>query len=252
MLTAERRRAIARLLHEQGVVRVANLSARFGVSSSTIRRDLQKLARQGLIERGYGGAMLRDGSTDAQAELSGDPVAVEKERMGRAAAGLLSPGETVFLSSGSTTLAVARALTGRTDLTVITNGLSVASHLAAHSEVELIVIGGLVHRDGSAMTGHLAEQALANLHADKLILGVRGISTLDGLTDDDLSRVRMAQMLLEAIPEVIVVADHTKFGRVCTARLAPVDRADVIVTGRETPTTALWELAELDVRVVLA
>ena len=248
----ERRQAIARLLQEQGAVRVVDLSARFGVSPSTVRRDLQKLAQQSPVERGYGGATWRDGSADRETGLTREPVAAEKDRIGQAAAKLLSAGETVFLGSGSTTLAVAHALAGRANLTVITNGLSVAAHLATGSEVELIVIGGLVQRGSSAMIGHLAEQALGNLHADKVVLGVQGISALDGLTGDDLSRVRMAQMLLEAVPEVIVVADHTKFGRVCTARIAPLDRADVIVTGRETPTSALWELAELDVRVVLA
>lgn len=251
MLTAERRGAIAQLLQEQGVVRVADLSARFGVSPSTIRRDLQKLAQQGLIVRGYGGATRRDGREEG-AELVGDPLADEKAHIGRAAANLLTSGETVFLGAGSTILAVAHALAGRADLTVITNGLSVAAYLAAHSDVELVVVGGLVHRGGSAMTGHLTEQALEGLHADKVILSVQGISTPDGLTSDDLSQVRMAQMLLETAPEVIVVADHTKFGRACTAHIAPVDRADVIVTGREAPDATLWELAELGVKVVLA
>ncbi|UCC64169.1 MAG: DeoR/GlpR transcriptional regulator [Anaerolineae bacterium] len=249
MLTAERRQAIVQLLQEQGVVRVADLSARFGVSPSTIRRDLQRLARQGIVERSYGGATLCQVQGD---EPAADPLADERARIGRAAAGLIVPGERVFLGAGQTVLAVARALAARSDLTVMTNGLSVAAYLADHSDVELIAVGGLVHRHGSAMAGHLAEQALENLHADKVVLGVQGISTPDGLTSDDLSQVRMAQMLLEAVPEAIVVADHTKFGRVCTARIAPVDRADVIVTGREAPNAMLWELAELEVRVVLA
>jgi len=251
VLAAERRLAIARLLLEQGAVHVADLSVRFGVSLSTIRRDLQKLAQKGLIERAYGGATRREKKVKG-AEFVSDPAAGEKARIGQMATNLLSPGETVFLGAGSTTLAVARALARRVDLTVITNGLSVAAHLAAHSDVELIVVGGLVRREGSAMTGHLSEQALEGLHADKVILGVQGISTPDGLTSDDLSQVRMAQMLLKAVPEVIIVADHNKFGRVCTARIAPVDRADVVVTGREVPNAALWELAELEVKVVLA
>jgi len=252
MLTAERRQAIARLLQEQGTVRVANLSARFGVSPSTIRRDLQKLARQGLLERGYGGATWREATAGVAGDLAGDPLAVERARIGQAAANLLTDGETVFLGAGSTALAVARALAGRSGLTVITNGLSVAACLAAHSAVELVVVGGLVRREGSAMTGHMAEQALEDLHADKVVLEVQGISTPDGLTIDDLSQVRMGQVLLEAIPEAIVVADHSRFGRICTGRIAPVDRADAIVTGRESPDAILWELAELDVKVVLA
>ncbi len=249
MLTAERRQAIAQLLREQGTVRVPDLSERFGVSPSTVRRDLQRLAQQGLIERSYGGATRRDEPQDTT--RVDDPLADEKALIGRAAANLLGPGETVFLGAGSTTLAVARALTGRADLTIVTNGLSVAAYLAHHSEAELIVVGGVVHRAGSAMAGHLAEQALEGLHADKVILSVQGLTTPDGLTSDDLSQVRMAQTLLETAPETIIVAHHTKFGRVCTARIAPVNRADIIVTGRQAPDAILWELAELDVKVIL-
>jgi DeoR/GlpR family transcriptional regulator of sugar metabolism len=248
MLTTERRQAIEKLLRERGTVQVSDLSARFGVSPSTIRRDLQKLAQHGLVERDYGSATRRD----EQAETVGEPLADEKARIGRAVAGLLVAGETIFLAAGSTTLAVAHALTGRDDLTVITNDLSVAAHLAAHSNVELIVVGGLVHRESLATTGHLAGQALDSLRADKAILSVQGISPPDGLTSDDLSQVPMTQRLLETAPEVIVVADHTKFGQVRTACVAPVDRADVIVTGHEAPDAVLWELAELEIKVILA
>jgi len=247
-LTAERRLTIKQLLQEQGTVRVADLSARFGVSPSTIRRDLQILTQQDLIERGYGGATQRG----EKAAPTGDPLTDEKTRIGQAAANLLVAGETAFLGAGSTTLAVAHALAGRSDLKVITNDLAIAAYLTAHSDVELILVGGRIQRPGLAMIGHLAEQALASLHAHKVILGVQGISALGGLTSEDLSQVRLAQMLLETISEVIIVADHTKFGRVCTARIAPVDRADVIVTGHQTPNAALWELAELDVKIVLA
>jgi DeoR family transcriptional regulator of aga operon len=251
MQTAERRQTIEKLLREQGAVRVADLSARFGVSPSTIRRDLQKLERQEAIERRYGGAARRDQEAEQTPELAGDPLAEEKTRIGQAAANLLSAGETVFLSAGNTALAVACALAGRDDLTVITNGLAIAHCLAGQSDVKLIVVGGLVQRHNSALTGHLVEQALADLHADKVILDVQGISALDGLTCDDLAQLRMAQTLLETVSDLIVVADHTRLGRVCTARIAPVDRADVIVTGRQASNAALWELAELDIKVVL-
>lgn len=249
VLTAERRQTIAQLLKERGTVRVADLSDRFDVSPSTIRRDLQKLEEQGVIERTYGGATQRDGE---QPSPSTDPLADAKARIGRAVAERLESGETIFLGPGSTTLAVARALADRADLTIITTGLSVAHELADHSQVELVVVGGLVNRESSAMTGHLTEAALANLHADRAILGVQGISTPDGLTSDHLSQVRVAQILLDTVPEAIIVADHTKFGRACTARIAPVDRADLIVTDRKAPDAFLWELAELEIQVILA
>jgi len=249
VLTSQRRQTIVRWLQQHGGLHVAELSERLGVSPSTIRRDLQELSRQGLIKRSYGGASL----PAAGQELSPPNSLGEVEaRMGRAVAALLIPGETLFLAAGPMALAVAHALSGRDDLTVITASLPAACHLAGHSQVELIVVGGLVNRESAAMTGHLAEQALEGLHADRLILGVQGLTTPDGLTSDDLAQVRMAQLLLQTVPEVIVVAEPSCLGRVCTARIAPVDRADVILTGHEAPDAILWELAELEIKVILA
>lgn len=246
MLSAERRQAIAQLIRERGAVQVAALSTRFGVSASTIRRDLEALERQGLAHRTYGGAVA---VTD-QDTVPMQPADDEEDRIGQAAAALVHAGETVFLGPGKTTLAVARHLSDHPNLTVITNALDIASFLTKHSTAAVIVTGGQVQRPESTLIGHISEQTLRELRADKVIIGLGGISIPDGLTGESLPAVTTIRVALETAPQVIVVADHSRLGRVSTALLAPVDRADVIVTGRNADPSIVWDLTELGIKVI--
>jgi len=245
MLSAERRQAIAQLIRDQGAVQVADLSTRFQVSASTIRRDLEILEREGLACRTYGGAIAVEDRSDA----AWPQTDTEKERIGRAAASLVAAGETIFLGPGTTTMAVAHHLP-QANLTVITNALDIASFLSTHSTAVVIVTGGQVQRPTSALIGHVSEQALRELRADKVILGVGGISIPDGLTGESLPAVTTMRAALDIAPQVIVVADHRKFGRVATALLAPVDHADIIVTSREADPSIVWDLTELGIKVI--
>lgn len=246
MLSAERRQAIARLIRERGAVQVAALSVRFGVSASTIRRDLEALELEGLARRTYGGAVAGEARDNGPVQQADD----EKDLIGRAAAKLVNAGETVFLGPGTTTLSVARHLTDRINLTVVTNALDISSFLTRHSTVSVIVTGGQVQRPEFALIGHISEQTLRELRADKVIIGAGGISVLDGLTGESLPAVTAMRAALEIAPQVIVVAEHSKLGRVATALLAPVDRADVIVTGRDADPSVVWDLTELGIKVI--
>jgi DeoR/GlpR family transcriptional regulator of sugar metabolism len=245
VLSAERRQAIAQLIRERGAVQVATLSDRFGVSASTIRRDLEELEQQGLACRTYGGAVaVKEQDTGP---IRGDD---EKDRIGQATAALVSAGETVFLGPGTTTLAVARHLTDHPSLTVITNALDIASFLTRYSTVGVIVTGGQVQRPEFTLIGHISEQTLRELRADKVIIGAGGISIPDGLTGESLPAVTAIRAVLETAPQVIIVADHSKLGRAATALLAPVDRADVIVTGRDADPSIVWDLTELGIKII--
>jgi DeoR family fructose operon transcriptional repressor len=246
VLSAERRQAIAQRIQERGAVQVAALSAHFGVSASTIRRDLEELERQGLAHRTYGGAVAVEGRDTDPMQGVND----EKDRIGQAAAALVSAGDTVFLGPGTTTLAVARHLTGHLNLTVITNALDIAHFLTRHSTAAVIVTGGQVQRPAFTLIGHISEQTLRELRADKAIIGVGGVSILDGLTGDSLPAVTAIRAALETAPQVIVVADHSKLGRVATALLSPVDHVDAIITGRDADPSIVWDLTELGIRII--
>jgi DeoR/GlpR family transcriptional regulator of sugar metabolism len=249
-LTAERRAAIARIVAQQGAVRVADLVSRFGVNATTIRRDMSLLEEQGALQRVHGGAVaIGDGATQESADPS--PVTPE-ERIGRSAAGMISDGETVFLGPGRLPLEVARRLGERSRLTIVTNSLEVAHWVAVNTPHTLIVTGGQVEGHDLELVGQLTRTALSTLRADRVILELGGVSAVNGLTDDSLPQAEIAQILLETAAQVAVLVPVERVGRVAAAYVAPISDVDVVVTAREAPSSVLWDLSETGVRIVLA
>jgi len=248
-LTAERRAAIARIVAQNGVARVAELIDRFGVHPSTIRRDLKTLEERGKIRRVHGGAVATDHSaTDRTSTSTNTP----KDRIGRAAAEMIADGETVFLGPGQLTLAVAHSLTTHSRLTIVTNSLEVAHWVAVHTPHTLIVTGGQAESRDLGLVGQLTRSAFSSLRADHVILELGGISAVGGLTDDSLPQAEIARMLLEIGSQVIVLVPARRIGRVAAAYIGPASDADVVVTAREAPSPFLWDLSESGMRVVLA
>jgi DeoR family transcriptional regulator of aga operon len=165
---------------------------------------------------------------------------------------LVGAGETIFLGPGSLALEVARSLALISGLTIVTNGLGVAHWLASNTSHTLIVTGGQAEEGNGGLVGQLTRAALSSLRADRVILELSGVSAVGGLTDDDLARAEIAQMLLEIGSEVIALVPVERVGRVAAAFVAPITEADIVVTGREAPSAFLWDLSESGVKVVLA
>jgi len=249
MLAAKRRQIIAKLIRQQTSVQVSDLCARLGASPSTIRRDLEHLEQQKVLERTYGGAVLvtADPILKPPPSPSLDP---EKERIGAAAAELIGEGETVFVGPGTTTMAVARHLAAKEGVTVVTDALDVASYLTHHSQLPVILTGGQVERQETALLGHVAELTLRELRADRAVLGVGGIHVTEGITGERLSAVRFMRIVIDLMPEVILVADHRKWGRVGPAFLAPLEAIDMIVTDTKAPSAMVWDLSELGIKII--
>jgi DeoR/GlpR family transcriptional regulator of sugar metabolism len=248
-LMEERRAALVRLVNERGAVRAADLVARFGVNAATIRRDLQALAEQGKLRRVHGGAVAVDLAS------AGDRQAVPEtpeERIGQAVAQMVADGETVFLGPGRLPLAVARAVAGHSRLTIVTSGIEVAYWAAANTSHTVIVTGGQVEGRDLGLVGDVARETLATLRAARAVLEMGGISAVDGLTDDSLSRAEIARLLLGMGAEIIVLVPADGVGRAAASFVAPADDADVLVTTREAPSASLWDLSEAGVRIVLA
>lgn len=253
MLREERKRKISQFIKENKKATVAELSKLFGVSESTIRRDLEELDEQGVIQRAHGGAVVVE-------RAAPEPPIIqrmaeneeEKRRIGRAAAELVRDGETIFLGSGTTTMEVARNLVDRNNLTVITNALNIANLFAGKSNITVIVVGGLLRHSELSMIGHITEQVLKELHADKVIMGMRAISAQDGLTNDYLPETMTDRAIINLAPEVIVVADHSKFGKVSTALVAPISSIHKIVTDSGAPAEQVEALRQAGVEVIIA
>jgi DeoR/GlpR family transcriptional regulator of sugar metabolism len=252
LLKEERLQQILDAVHENGRVTVAELGQRFEVSEITIRRDLRELAEQGLLRRAHGGAL-------STTPTSPDPPAIRrmseqkahKERIGQATAKLIANGESVFIGSGSTTAYVVRNLTKHKDLTVVTNALNVATELASAEDVTVVVLGGMLRASELSLIGHITEQALQEVRVDKAVLGIPAISLEAGLTNDYLPEVMTDRAIIDAAAELILVADHTKFGRVASAYLAPFQRVDTLVTDNQVAPSVLDDIHVLGVRVVV-
>lgn len=248
----ERQRRLLDYIQQNGRVTVQRIADNFSVSLATARRDLNDLAEQGRVQRVHGGAVA------IKAEPLEPPVVQrevqqlgEKRRIALAAADLIHDGETVFISSGTTTLEVARCLVHRTHLTVLTNSIPVVNLLGCLPNLNVVVLGGMVRQSEQSLIGHIAEQALLELRADKVIFGIRSIHPEHGLTNDYLPETMTDRSILRIGRQVIVVADHTKLGRVSTAFVAPLSKIDVLVTDSLASPELLEQIRAAGVRVIV-
>ena len=235
-LPAEVRQQLAHeYLEQRGFVRVRELSARFGVSTVTARNDLQALEERHLAQRVHGGAMPVD---RARGERSFEEVAsqhaAEKRAIGQAASALVSPGESILLDVGTTTAAMASALVARStlsDVTVITNGLSIALTLeAAHPRLSIVVTGGTLRPKQHSLVDPLAGSMLKGLSVDTVFLGCNGIDLDGGVTNINLPEADIKRAMIAVSRRCVVLADSTKLGTRALATVCEIDDVDVVVT----------------------
>lgn len=232
----ERQELLLLYIQERQRATVNELSQYFGVSVATVRRDLETLEQQGSIQRFHGGAKIVRQAPPEQPVLHRSVARIEeKRRIGRAAAELIEDGDTVFLGSGTTVVEIAKHLHGRQELTVITNSLLVLNELAKTPGITVIGLGGILRHSEMSMIGHLTEQALSEVRAQKIIIGIRAIDAEHGLTNDYLPETMTDRAILAQRGQTIIVADHSKCGRVSTVLLAPLSAIDTLVTDDKTP-----------------
>ncbi|WP_416969740.1 DeoR/GlpR family DNA-binding transcription regulator [Streptomyces sp. 4F14] len=260
-LLAEQRRAlILDEVRRRGGVRVNELTRRLGVSDMTIRRDLDALAKQGVVEKVHGGAVpIVEASTHEPGfEAKSGLELTAKEDIAVAAATLVAPGSAIALSGGTTTYALAHRLVDVPDLTVVTNSVRVADVFHAAQRVSgprqgaaTVVLTGGVRTPSDSLVGPVADQAIGALHFDVLFLGVHGISVEAGLSTPNLAEAETNRRLVHSARRVVVVADHTKWGVVGLSSFATLDQVDSLVTDAGLPSAARAEMAE-HLRVVVA
>lgn len=223
-----------------------------GVSDVTIRRDFAVLEQEGVLRRTRGGALSTEILApsvpyDERERLQADA----KADIGRAAAALVHPGDVIFLSSGTTSLAMARSLAGRERVTVITNSVHAITELTTRSGMTVISTGGCASTPGGGLCGPLAEAAVAQLRAGKAFIGCSGISR-EGISNASLERAAVARRMIEGASEVYVLADHTKFGRRSLAIVAGLNAITAVITDAATPRAQLEMLEDSGVSVIVA
>jgi DeoR family transcriptional regulator of aga operon len=231
--TSERRSQISAMVRERGSVQVAALADRFRVSMQTIRKDLHYLTELGVTTRAYGGAI----AADAVSPVTEPPVAAklalhfaQKERIGRYAASLIKPGDSVVLDSGTTTLQIARHLPDLEGITVVTNDFGVLAALTQKNLIKIVLIGGELRRKNMAFYGAQTVSALNDLLVDKLFLAVDGFDLERGITTHHEAEAMLNRKMAEVAREVIVVTDSSKFGRVCLHRIIGLNEITGLIT----------------------
>lgn len=252
MLSEERRRAIVELLNREGRVLVADLSAQFQTSQVTIRKDLEVLHGLGQLHRSHGGALpAQDGALE-------DPTLREKEQLHRkeklhiaeAAASLVKERQVVILDSGTTTTAIARALRGFRNLTIITNAVNIAAELSA-TTLEVILSGGTLRKNSFSLVGPIAEETLRHLNADLLFLGVDGFDVHYGLSTPNLLESKVNRVMVEVARRRIAVCDASKFGRRSLSLIAPTSALHGVITDHGASKSDLSVLRKSGIEVTI-
>jgi len=248
--TIERQQEIVRLTQAQGKVSVAELAQKFGVSEVTIRSDLATLDSKRLVVRSRGGAMVND---DLSRELSLKEKRQKhsdlKQKLGRAVAALIADDERIILDSGTTTEEVAACLSEHKNLIVMTNGLNIASELAAFDKVEVMMTGGLLRKKSMSFYGAQAEQALRHFQFDKVVLGVDGFDLRTGLSTHFEAEATLNRLMCEVAREIIVVTDSSKFERRGFHLICAANQVHTLVTDAGVPAGTVEELTRMGVQV---
>jgi DeoR/GlpR family transcriptional regulator of sugar metabolism len=258
MLARHRQSLILQTVRNDGSARVSDLTQRLGVSDMTIRRDLEVLARDGLIEKVHGGAVLP--GTPASHEPGFEAKLVleqpEKTAIARTAANLVTPGTAIAVAGGTTTFALAQYLLDVPGVTIVTNSLRVSNVFSGTRRLDgttdSVVLTGGFRTASDALVGPVADLTIRSLHFDLLFLGCYGFDTEAGLTTSNLAEAETNRTFMRVARRVVVLADHTKWGLVSLSSFARLDEVDVLVTDDMLPLDARTQVADQVGEVMLA
>lgn len=251
-LPAKRRAGLVKQVRDRGHVTVTELATEYEVSLDTIRRDLDLLARQRLVARTRGGAMRPDelATADTPFEKRADVHRSAKEAIGAAAAALISDGETILINGGTTTLAVARALAGRRDLTVVTNNLRLPTELPPAVARDLYILGGTCRVQSMVTIGPVGFPGTRGVSADLAVIGVGGVSVDHGLSTSNLPEAQMIQEMISSAARTVIVADASKFGRNAFVHICDLEEISTLVTDLPPDPDLTEALATAGVRLI--
>ena len=228
---SERWILIIDIIRGEKCVRVEDLAFRLNVSENTIRRDLNMLARKGMLQRTKGGATSNlDGISEKSFNERKGKNRDGKELIAEKAASLIKKGDTVIIDGGSTAVLLAEKIIEKEHITVLTNSLDVAYILSDAQGITLALSGGILSNDSRTMTGSPAEQFFSGINADRLFLAVTGISARGGLSDQNIFETPVKKKMIERADQVIVLADKSKFGRDAFSPIGDLTLTDKIIT----------------------
>jgi DeoR/GlpR family transcriptional regulator of sugar metabolism len=257
VLAAQRQSLILDEVNRLGAARIVDLAAALRVSDMTVRRDLAVLARAGLVVKVHGGVTAVEQAAPAAAAARRDGQVTSeraaKEAIAAAAVGLVAPGATIGVSGGSTTMVFARLLVDVPGLTIVTNSLPLADLLYREGrDDQTVILTGGVRTPSGVLVGPVAVEAARRLHVDLNFVGTAGMDERVGFTSSDLLESELVRVMLEGGGRIVVLADHTKWGRVGLTSVARLADAHVLITDRLLPGDALAVLRRHIATVITA
>jgi len=255
-LPAERQQRILDILREEFTIRSSRLSELLCVSEMTIRRDLDFLEQKGLVERTHGGAVFRQervaGKFHYRSSIKENPE--QKQKIAQKAASMIVPNDMVYIGEGTTASMVVRFVEPAMPFTIFTNNIGVISELGVMNiAAELVLLPGTYNVATHALAGPLTMEMIRQINANKVFLGADGLSLSAGLSTPNLEiAVIERTMIQHTRGQVIVMADHPKFGLVAEMSIVPLKHIDVLITNRKIPVDFQKNLDKMDVQVVIA
>ncbi len=255
----ERWSALLDLLATQGRIVVPEAAQRLGVSSATVRRDLNQLAGEHMLRRTRGGALAHNAAYELPLRYKNARHVTEKVRIGKLAASLVGPGATIALNGGTTTIEVVRALATRSDLqsspgnqalTIVTNALNIANELVVRPQLKLVVTGGVARPQSYELIGPLAEPLLGGLAFDYAILGVDALNSEEGASAHHEGEAGISRLMARRAATVVIVANASKLATRAFARVCPIEEIDILVTDAGPDSEAVASFIERGIRVL--
>lgn len=250
MLAAERRKKIIDLAHQEKRVLVSVLSRMFEVTEETIRRDLEKLEKEGIVSRTYGGAMLNRHTNEDLPFTARNIMNTDiKQSIAIKAMDLINEGDTLMVDPSSTSFELLKLLTNKNNLTVITNSVHILNDFSG-SEMNIVSTGGNLRPRSLSLVGPVAHHTLQRYNVDKAIISCKGIDLDKGITESNEPECELKKYMLKQCEKVILLADHTKFDKVAFTVLSELERVDYLVTDQAPSEPWVRRLAELNIELI--
>ena len=233
MLAIERKNAILNTLREEKHVVVSELAKQFDVSEETVRRDLDKLEKEGMVIKTYGGAVISESSTAELPYVVRKKANVQaKQRIADLATNLVADGDTLILDASSTAVFIAQKIKSKKDITLITNSVEVLMELSDVVGWRILSTGGTLKEESCALVGPVAEGMLASYHVGKAILSCKGLDEEGGFSDSNDSHASLKRKMLACGAQKIFAVDSSKFGRRSFIGISGFDGIDAVITDR--------------------
>lgn len=247
----DRKKEILNLLEDVGVVRVSELSKRFGVTEETIRRDLERLESEGMLLRTHGGAVLNRKEGPELPVLQRELIQLDaKKAIGEYAASIVKDGEVIALDASTTCLQMAKNLPNK-EITVITYSVAIAYELVKKNNIQIFLIGGYLDRHSLGNTGSPAEKMVEGYHADKFFFSCQGFDLQRGVSEPYEAHAQLKKNIADISDQLILLADSSKFQRKSLVRLIGLEEIHMVVTDNNMPPEALKEMESSNVNMVI-